>query len=68
MLIQYAFGQIGLETIFADAVHRNLRSRHVLEKIEFLHTHDDELLSYYKFKKPKAESRMEGTELESYNW
>ncbi|SHO45098.1 GNAT family N-acetyltransferase [Anaerocolumna xylanovorans] len=58
LLIEYAFNQLGLETIYADAVHRNVRSRHVLEKIGFEHTYDDEVLAYYKLEKSRYEKNF----------
>ena len=51
MTIAYAFTTLGLDTIYADAVHRNTRSRHVLEKIGFVLTHEDDILRYYKLRK-----------------
>ncbi|BCJ99468.1 GNAT family N-acetyltransferase [Anaerocolumna chitinilytica] len=55
LLIEYAFNQLDIETIYADAVHRNTRSRHVLEKIGFEHINDDEILTYYKLEKSSYE-------------
>lgn len=51
LLIEYAFSRLALETIYADAVLRNARSRHVLEKIGFEHIYDDEILAYYRLEK-----------------
>ena len=49
LLIDYAINTLGLKTIYADAVHRNYRSKHILEKLGFKHLYDDDALSYYKF-------------------
>lgn len=51
-LLRYAFGELGLCAVHADAVHRNLRSQHVLEKVGFVRTHDDEVFRYYVCKRP----------------
>lgn len=67
LLITYAFHQLGMDTIYADAVHRNLRSRHVLEKIGFEHTHDDEILSYYKLEKEKYDNPIQMIEIHEGN-
>jgi len=47
-LLKYAFNDLHLETIFADTVLRNVRSQHVLEKLGFTHTHDDDNFRFYK--------------------
>lgn len=49
LLIDYAINTLGLKTIYADAIHRNHRSKHVLEKLGFKHLYDDAALAYYKF-------------------
>lgn len=49
LLIDYAINILGLKTIYADAVHRNHRSKHILEKLGFEYLYDDDVLSYYKF-------------------
>ncbi len=48
LLIDYAINSLGLKTIYADAVHRNHRSKHVLEKVGFKYICDDDVLSYFK--------------------
>lgn len=48
LALQYAFEQLGLNTVFADVLSRNLRSRHVLEKVGFVLTGVDERLCYYR--------------------
>ncbi len=49
LLLDYAIIELGLKTIYADAVHRNQRSIHILKKLGFVHLHDDESLSYYQY-------------------
>lgn len=49
LLIDYAINILGLKTIYADVVHRNHRSKHILEKLGFEHLYNDEGLAYYKF-------------------
>lgn len=53
-LLRYAFNELQLTCVHADTVHRNLRSQHVLEKVGFSHTHDDEFFRYYTCKAPNA--------------
>ena len=48
LLAEYAFNVLGLETIIATAVLRNVRSQHVLTKMGFVHTHSDGKFNYYK--------------------
>ncbi len=48
LLLRYAFEELNLATVYADTIHRNARSQHVLEKLGFRHTGDDELLRYYQ--------------------
>ncbi len=47
LIIDYAFNQLNLKIIYADVVHKNLRSMHVLEKVGFKYTHNDEIFSYF---------------------
>ncbi|MBE0600195.1 MAG: N-acetyltransferase, partial [Firmicutes bacterium] len=48
----YGFRELGLTAIYADAVHRNAHSRHVLRKLGFVYTHEDDLLRYYVLPRP----------------
>ncbi len=48
LALQYAFNQLNMETVFADALQNNTRSQHVLEKVGFVHTHHDEHFIYYR--------------------
>jgi tellurite methyltransferase len=51
VLLNYAFEELGLDIVYADAVHRNKRSQHVLGKLGFIFSHEDELLRYYEIHK-----------------
>lgn len=48
LALEYAFGKLEMETVYADALAKNARSRHVLEKVGFTETHHDEIYYYYK--------------------
>ncbi len=50
MIIDYAIHVLGLRIIYADAVHRNTRSKHILEKLGFSHLYNDEILAYYELR------------------
>lgn len=47
LILDFAVHALELRTVYADAVHRNQRSKHVLEKVVFKHLFDDEDLAYY---------------------
>jgi RimJ/RimL family protein N-acetyltransferase len=53
LLINYGINIMGLKTIYADAIHRNHRSKHILEKLGFMHLFNDDDLAYYKFEVEK---------------
>lgn len=48
LTLDYAFDELGMETVYADALEKNTRSRHVLEKIGFVETHKDSAFRYYR--------------------
>lgn len=48
LALQYAFEVLGMETVFADSILKNKRSQHVLKKVGFIQTHQDELFRYYR--------------------
>lgn len=50
LIIEYAINELGLRIIYADAVHRNNRSKHILKKLGFRHINDDEKLAYFEFR------------------
>jgi len=49
LILGYAKDVLKLNKVYADAVHRNLRSIYVLEKIGFIHIKDDNRLRYYEY-------------------
>ena len=51
LILNYAFNDLGLSTVYADAVIRNTRSQYVLETLGFVYTHEDEMLRYYEIHK-----------------
>ena len=51
MALEFAFNELGCETVYADALIGNLRSQHVLEKVGFMQTHTDDMFHYYKCEK-----------------
>ena len=48
LLLQYAFEELGMIAVNADAALKNTRSQHVLEKVGFRYTHRDEAFQYYR--------------------
>lgn len=48
LTLEYAFTALNMETVFADAIHKNKRSQHVLEKVGFQKTGSDEQFVYYR--------------------
>lgn len=48
LTLDYAFNKLGMETVFADALTKNYRSRHVLKKVGFIETHQDDIFHYYR--------------------
>lgn len=48
LALRYAFGEMNLNTVFADGIHKNKRSQHVLKKVGFLETHKDDYFVYYR--------------------
>ena len=55
LILQYAFEVLGMVAVNADAVLKNTRSQHVLEKVGFCYTHEDETFKYYRCEANKAE-------------
>lgn len=51
LMIAYGFEELGLERIYGDCLHRNQRSRHVMEKLGFRHLRDDESFAYFVIEK-----------------
>lgn len=48
LVLRYAFEELGMDTVKADAALKNTRSQHVLEKVGFRYTHEDETFKYYR--------------------
>ena len=48
LAIQYAFKDLKLDTVYADAIHKNTRSQRVLSKVGFCETHRDHTFIYYR--------------------
>ena len=53
LAVQYAFDVLGMEAVNADAVQKNTRSQHVLEKAGFRYVRQDETYKYYRIEKAK---------------
>jgi len=53
LVLEYAFETLKMKTVFADTLINNLRSQHVLEKVGFVRTHQDEHFIYYRCDRPK---------------
>jgi RimJ/RimL family protein N-acetyltransferase len=51
LIVDFAFHELKLHTVYADCVLRNRRSQHVLEKVGFVYTHEDDVLRYYKLER-----------------
>ena len=52
MALDYAFNVLGMETVNADAVLKNKRSQHVLEKVGFVFVREDDTFRYYVCRRP----------------
>ena len=48
LVLRYAFEELGMVAVNADAALKNTRSQHVLEKVGFRYTHEDETFKYYR--------------------
>ncbi len=48
LTLQYAFTMMGMDTVYADALLKNERSQHVLQKVGFTETDQDENFRYYR--------------------
>lgn len=61
--LEYAFIDMGLNTVYADALIPNRRSQHVLKKVGFQETHRDETFVYYicekqSWRRPERDSSI----------
>lgn len=52
LALDYAFETLGMETVNADAVLKNRRSQHVLEKVGFTFVREDGTFRYYQCRRP----------------
>ena len=52
LALSYAFDVLGMETVNADAVLKNKRSQHVMEKVGFTFVREDDTFRYYVCKRP----------------
>ena len=48
LILRYAFEELGMVAVNADAALKNTRSQHVLEKVGFRYTHEDDTFKYYR--------------------
>lgn len=48
LVLRYAFEELGMTVVYADVAQGNARSRHVLEKVGFRYTHEDEKFQYFR--------------------
>lgn len=48
LILNYAFAELGMETVYADSILKNTRSQHVLEKVGFQFTREDDQFKYYR--------------------
>lgn len=48
LALGYAFETLGLKTVYADALKKNTRSQHVLQKVGFVKTGEDKSFIYYR--------------------
>ena len=55
LILQYAFEELGMVAVNAKAVLQNTRSQHVLEKVGFCYTHEDDTFKYYRCEANKTE-------------
>lgn len=47
MVLDYAFNELRMKKVYADAVLKNKRSQHVLEKVGFHFVKEDDMFKYY---------------------
>lgn len=51
LAIEYAFVKMNMNTVFADTIHKNKRSTHVLEKAGFRFVSEDDMFRCYRIDK-----------------
>ena len=52
MILKYAFEQMEMRTVYADSLLTNLRSQHVLQKVGFVKTGQDDQFVYFQYEQP----------------
>ena len=57
LALRYAFNDLKLKTVFADAISRNIRSQHVLEKAGFRFVEEKDSFRYYRCNRPENEDQ-----------
>ena len=57
LLLQYAFEELGMVAVNADAALNNTRSQHVLEKVGFCYSHEDDSFKYYRCEQKQTPRR-----------
>ena len=55
LILRYAFEELGMDVVFADAALHNTRSQHVLEKVGFRLVGEDGTFRYYRCENPQKE-------------
>lgn len=48
LALQYAFCELNMNVVYADTIHKNKRSQHVLEKVGFQEMNRDDQFVYYR--------------------
>ena len=51
LAVRYAFEKLGMKVIHADAILKNTRSQHVLEKVGFCFVGQDGAFKYYRMER-----------------
>ena len=54
LAVQYVFYELDIPTLYADSIRPNTRSQHVLEKVGFMLTGEDEKFKYYRIDRPEG--------------
>ncbi len=49
LILDYAFEHLGMKTVHTDAILKNTRSQHVLEKVGFKFIREDAQFRYYRY-------------------
>lgn len=57
LAMRFAFDVLGMTAINADTVLKNARSRHILEKLGFRHTHTEGQFRYYRYERQKENAK-----------